>query len=34
MVLPWTTFMERWECDARGAYNLKPYLGVRWPMTL
>jgi len=33
MVLPWTTFMERWEVDARGAYNLKPYLGVRWPMT-
>lgn len=33
MVLPWTTFMERFECDARGAYNLKPYLGVRWPMT-
>lgn len=33
MVLPWTTFLERWECDARGAYNLKPYLGVRWPMT-
>ncbi len=33
MVLPWSTFMERFECDARGAYNLKPYLGVRWPMT-
>jgi len=33
MVLPWTTYMERFECDARGAYNLKPYLGVRWPMT-
>ncbi|MEX1024119.1 MAG: molybdopterin-dependent oxidoreductase [Planctomycetota bacterium] len=33
MVLPWTTFLERWELDARGAYNLKPYVGVRWPMT-
>ncbi|MEM7310691.1 MAG: molybdopterin-dependent oxidoreductase [Planctomycetota bacterium] len=33
LVLPWTTYMERFECDARGAYNLKPYLGVRLPMT-
>jgi anaerobic selenocysteine-containing dehydrogenase len=33
MVLPWTTYMERFEVDARGAYNLKPYLGVRLPMT-
>jgi anaerobic selenocysteine-containing dehydrogenase len=33
MVLPWSTYMERYECDARGAYNLKPYLGVRVPMT-
>ena len=33
MVLPWSTFMERWECDARGAYELRPYLGTRWPMT-
>ncbi|HEX5050505.1 MAG TPA: molybdopterin-dependent oxidoreductase [Planctomycetota bacterium] len=32
MVLPWTTFMERWDVDARGAYNLKPYLGLRQPM--
>lgn len=32
MVLPWSTYMERWELDARGAYNLKPYVGVRWPM--
>ncbi len=32
MVLPWTTYLERWELDARGAYNLKPYVGVRWPI--
>lgn len=31
MVLPWTTYLERWELDARGAYNLKPYVNVRWP---
>ena len=29
MVLPWTTYMERWDVDARGAYNLKPYLSMR-----
>ena len=33
MVLPWTTYMERWDVDARGAYNLKPYLSMRRPMT-
>jgi thiosulfate reductase / polysulfide reductase chain A len=32
MVLPWTTFMERWDVDARGAYNLKAYLSLRQPM--
>ncbi len=32
MVLPWSTFMERWDVDARGAYNLKPYLSMRRPM--
>ncbi len=32
MVLPWTTFMERWDVDARGAYNLKPYISMRRPM--
>ena len=32
MVLPWTTYLERWELDARGAYNLKPYVNVRWPV--
>jgi anaerobic selenocysteine-containing dehydrogenase len=32
MVLPWTTYMERWDVDARGAYNLKPYLSLRQPM--
>ena len=33
MVLPWTTYMERYELDARGAYELKPYVGLRMPMT-
>ncbi|MFT6830992.1 MAG: thiosulfate reductase/polysulfide reductase chain A, partial [Planctomycetota bacterium] len=32
MVLPWSTYMERWDVDARGAYNLKPYLSMRRPM--
>ncbi|MCA8942874.1 MAG: molybdopterin-dependent oxidoreductase [Planctomycetes bacterium] len=32
LVLPWTTFMERWDVDARGAYNLKPYISMRRPM--
>ena len=32
MVLPWATFMERWDVDARGAYNLKPYISMRRPM--
>ena len=32
MVLPWTTYMERWDVDARGAYNLKPYISMRRPM--
>lgn len=32
IVLPWTTYMERWDVDARGAYNLKPYLSMRRPM--
>ncbi|MEM1448500.1 MAG: molybdopterin-dependent oxidoreductase [Planctomycetota bacterium] len=32
LVLPWTTYMERWDVDARGAYNLKPYLSMRRPM--
>jgi len=32
MVLPWTTYLERWDVDARGAYNLKPYLSMRRPM--
>lgn len=32
IVLPWTTFMERWDLDARGAYNLRPYVGLRTPM--
>ncbi|MFT7464954.1 MAG: thiosulfate reductase/polysulfide reductase chain A [Pseudohongiellaceae bacterium] len=32
MVLPWTTYLERWDVDARGAYNLKPYISMRRPM--
>ncbi len=32
MVLPWATFMERWDVDARGAYNLIPYISMRRPM--
>ncbi len=32
LVLPWTTYLERWDIDARGAYNLKPYISMRRPM--
>ena len=32
IVLPWTTFLERWDLDARASYNLKPYVGLRVPM--
>jgi thiosulfate reductase/polysulfide reductase chain A len=32
IVLPWATYMERWDVDARGAYNLKPYISMRRPM--
>jgi len=32
IVLPWATFMERWDVDARGAYNLVPYISMRRPM--
>ena len=32
IVLPWTTYMERWDLDARGSYNLRPYVGIRTPM--
>ena len=32
IVLPWTTYLERWDLDARGAYNLRPYVGLRTPM--
>jgi len=32
IVLPWTTFLERWDLDARASYNLKPYVGLRTPM--
>ena len=32
IVLPWTTYMERWDLDARGSYNLRPYVGLRMPM--
>lgn len=32
IVLPWATYLERWDLDARGAYNLRPYVGIRTPM--
>ena len=32
LVLPWTTFLERWDLDARGSYQLRPYVGLRTPM--
>ena len=32
IVLPWATFLERWDLDARASYNLRPYVGVRTPM--
>ncbi len=32
IVLPWATYMERWDLDARGSYNLRPYVGLRTPM--
>ena len=32
LVLPWTTYLERWDLDARASYNLRPYVGVRSPM--
>ena len=32
IVLPWTTYLERWDLDARASYNLKPYVGLRTPM--
>jgi thiosulfate reductase/polysulfide reductase chain A len=32
IVLPWATYMERWDLDARAAYNLRPYVGLRTPM--
>lgn len=32
IVLPWTTYLERWDLDARASYNLRPYVGIRTPM--
>ena len=32
IVLPWATYLERWDLDARASYNLKPYVGLRTPM--
>lgn len=32
IVLPWATFLERWDLDARASYNLRPYVGIRTPM--
>ena len=32
IVLPWATYLERWDLDARASYNLRPYVGLRMPM--
>ncbi len=32
LVLPWTTYLERWDLDARASYELRPYTGLRTPM--
>ncbi|MEZ6197097.1 MAG: molybdopterin dinucleotide binding domain-containing protein [Planctomycetota bacterium] len=32
IVLPWTTYFERWDVDARRLRELKPYVGMRRPM--
>ena len=32
IVLPWATYLERWDLDARASYNLRPYVGLRTPM--
>lgn len=32
IVLPWTTYLERWDLDARASYNLRPYIGIRQPV--
>jgi thiosulfate reductase/polysulfide reductase chain A len=32
IVLPWSTYLERWDLDARGSYNLRPYVGIRQPI--
>jgi anaerobic selenocysteine-containing dehydrogenase len=32
LVLPWATYLERWDLDARGSYELRPYVGLRTPM--
>jgi len=32
IVLPWSTYLERWDLDARASYNLRPYVGLRTPM--
>ena len=32
LVLPDATFLERWDLDARNAYDLRPYVGLRQPV--
>ena len=32
LVLPWATYLERWDLDARASYELRPYVGLRTPM--
>ncbi len=31
IVLPWATYLERWDLDARASYNLRPYVGIADP---
>src|SRR5579884_1661027 len=32
IVLPWTTYLERWDVDARSNQDLKPYVSLRQPV--
>ncbi|MEW6732525.1 MAG: molybdopterin-dependent oxidoreductase [Acidobacteriota bacterium] len=32
IILPWTTYLERWDVDARNSQDLIPYVGLRQPI--
>lgn len=32
IILPWTTYLERWDVDARNSQDLIPYVGLRQPV--